>query len=265
MAVKIITDVAEILRATEAAVLADPIRNTVLGSIRAHLRRAGEDGWCATDGIALAARSSSRHPIALTDGWLDLDELAAAIATLPAVAGLGGPPDVVDRLVGLLGRVPAHRTAERLYRLDELTHPTGVAGRERLAGADDTDLLADWYVAFAGEAHGAAPAPFDAQVQAATAVAERRAWLWCDASGRPAALAIRQAPAAGVSRIGPVYTPAEKRARGFGSAVTAAATRAVLHDGAVPVLYTDLANPTSNRIYQAIGYRPVGDRASVRF
>ena len=30
-------------------------------------------------------------------------------------------------------------------------------------------------------------------------------------------------------------------------------------------LYTDLANPTSNKIYQAIGYRPVGDAAEYPF
>jgi predicted GNAT family acetyltransferase len=68
-----------------------------------------------------------------------------------------------------------------------------------------------------------------------------------------------------VARIGPVYTPPEYRGHGYGSAVTAAATAAVLAAGAVPVLYTDLANPTSNKIYQAIGYRAVADRAAVWF
>jgi predicted GNAT family acetyltransferase len=33
----------------------------------------------------------------------------------------------------------------------------------------------------------------------------------------------------------------------------------------VPCLYTDLANPTSNKIYQALGYRRVLDRTSLRF
>jgi predicted GNAT family acetyltransferase len=60
-----------------------------------------------------------------------------------------------------------------------------------------------------------------------------------------------------------VYTPPKQRCRGYGSAVTAAATRAVLEAGAVPVLYTDLANTTSNRIYQELGYYPVEDRLHV--
>ena len=39
----------------------------------------------------------------------------------------------------------------------------------------------------------------------------------------------------------------------------------ILDDGAVPCLYTDLANPTSNRIYQALGYDAVLDRTLLRF
>jgi predicted GNAT family acetyltransferase len=62
-----------------------------------------------------------------------------------------------------------------------------------------------------------------------------------------------------------VYTTPEARGRGYGSAATAAATRDILAAGAVPCLYTDLANATSNKIYQALGYYPVVDRTLVRF
>jgi predicted GNAT family acetyltransferase len=68
-----------------------------------------------------------------------------------------------------------------------------------------------------------------------------------------------------VSRIGPVYTPPEHRGHGFASSVTAAASRDILDAGDIACLYTDLANPTSNRIYQALGYRRVLDRLTVRF
>jgi predicted GNAT family acetyltransferase len=60
----------------------------------------------------------------------------------------------------------------------------------------------------------------------------------------------------GVSRVGPVYTPPGRRRKGYGAAVTAEATAAAINAGARHVvLYTDLANPTSNAIYQTIGYR----------
>jgi predicted GNAT family acetyltransferase len=69
----------------------------------------------------------------------------------------------------------------------------------------------------------------------------------------------------GSARVGPVYTPTAARGHGYGSAVTAAATRSILDEGAIPVLFTDLANPTSNKIYQAMGYEPVEDRLVVTF
>ena len=79
---------------------------------------------------------------------------------------------------------------------------------------------------------------------------------------------------AGVTRTGgghgprrtAVYTPPEQRGRGYGGAVTAAVTRAALDAGADDVvLFTDLANPTSNALYQRLGYRPVEDRTVVEF
>jgi predicted GNAT family acetyltransferase len=62
-----------------------------------------------------------------------------------------------------------------------------------------------------------------------------------------------------VRRIGPVYTPPELRGRGYAAAVTSAATQVVLDAGADAVLYTDLTNPTSNRLYARLGYRLVGE------
>ncbi|NUU20167.1 MAG: GNAT family N-acetyltransferase, partial [Streptomycetaceae bacterium] len=71
---------------------------------------------------------------------------------------------------------------------------------------------------------------------------------------------------AGVARIGPVYTPPEHRGRGYGSAATAARAAAALADGADEVvLFTDVANPTSNSIYRKLGYTPVEDRVLLGF
>ncbi|MGW0659232.1 GNAT family N-acetyltransferase [Streptodolium elevatio] len=68
------------------------------------------------------------------------------------------------------------------------------------------------------------------------------------------------------AHIGPVYTPPEHRGRGYGAAVTAARTEAALAAGADEVLlFTDLANPTSNSIYRKIGYEPVEDRVILTF
>jgi predicted GNAT family acetyltransferase len=67
-------------------------------------------------------------------------------------------------------------------------------------------------------------------------------------------------------RVGPVYTPPELRGHGFASAATAAVSRAALEAGLREVvLYTDLANPTSNAVYQRLGYRPVEERVVLSF
>jgi len=67
-------------------------------------------------------------------------------------------------------------------------------------------------------------------------------------------------------RIGPVYTPAAFRARGYASSCVAAASRLQLEAGRqFCCLFTDLANPTSNHIYQDLGYESVRDVDQYRF
>ncbi|MER5351081.1 GNAT family N-acetyltransferase [Kitasatospora sp. NPDC002551] len=188
-------------------------------------------------------------------------DLAGARAGFTALTGVSGGVAAVRAFgvawgaaTGLTGSV---RTEERLYRLGELTGPPRPpAGRPRLAGAADRELLVRWFEEFAAEVDISIP-------DVATVVDDRTAagqlHLWED-GGRSVAVAGVSAVVAGMSRIGPVYTPRDARGRGYASGVTAAASAAALAGGAGEVLlYTDLANPTSNSIYQQIGYRPVED------
>ncbi|MFC7479146.1 GNAT family N-acetyltransferase [Luedemannella flava] len=89
--------------------------------------------------------------------------------------------------------------------------------------------------------------------------------VW-EADGTPVAFAGHRRAIAGTSRLGPVYTPAEHRRRGYGAAVTVAAAQAARAAGATEVvLFTNLANPTSNGVYLRVGFRPVGDRVVIAF
>jgi GNAT superfamily N-acetyltransferase len=89
--------------------------------------------------------------------------------------------------------------------------------------------------------------------------------VW-EAGGVPVSVAGRTRVVAGMVRVGPVYTPPEVRGHGYASAATAAVSQAALEDGLREVvLYTDLANPTSNALYQRLGYRPVEDRVVLSF
>ncbi len=67
-------------------------------------------------------------------------------------------------------------------------------------------------------------------------------------------------------RIGPVYTPPEQRGHGYASALVAGVSQWLLDAGnQFCFLFTDLRNPTSNHIYQVIGYQPVGDFTEYSF
>ncbi|MER5279015.1 GNAT family N-acetyltransferase [Streptomyces sp. NPDC002809] len=161
---------------------------------------------------------------------------------------------------------PGHRVDEeqRLYRLGELTPPSPApGGRARAAAPADRELLLRWYAGFAvdiggpgghGERHGRA-------VDERTA--EGRLTLWED-GGVPVSMAGISLQLAGTARVAPVYTPPEHRGRGYAAAVTAEVSRAAREAGADEVLlFTDLANPTSNGVYTRIGYRAVSDRLVV--
>jgi GNAT superfamily N-acetyltransferase len=155
------------------------------------------------------------------------------------------------------------RLRSRLYRLGELQSPAPApSGAARVAVAADAELLEAWFDAFSRELAGVAP-PIPG------AVADRIGYggltLW-EKDGVPVSLAGRTRPADGTVRVGPVYTPPEHRRRGYGAVITAAVSRAALDEGATAVvLFTDLANPTSNSLYQRLGYRPVEDRVVVGF
>lgn len=142
----------------------------------------------------------------------------------------------------------------RMYRLDALKPPAGVPGGHRLTSVDDIGVVAGWAAAFHDEAQPQAPSD-DWLAWAGRRINAEELYLWVD-DGAPVAMAAHSAPAGGATRVGPVYTPPPRRRHGYGAAVTAAASAAALRAGAAQVvLYTDLSNPTSNAIYQAIGYR----------
>jgi GNAT superfamily N-acetyltransferase len=192
--------------------------------------------------------------------WLDID---------PELPGTSGPRENVEALGDVWARVTGGTTDEvlagRLYRLDQLAAPT-VPGRPRVAIEDDVDLLTRWRTDFAKEA---LPDQRDhtedaAQVRRLLEMGDS-VILWED-RGQPVSWACASTPIDGMSRVGPVYTPPEHRAHGYGSAVTAAVSQHARDAGARDViLFTDLANLTSNSIYQKIGYRPVYDSSELHF
>jgi hypothetical protein len=208
--------------------------------------------------------------LSCTDDPDTLDALAADLdAGGIAIPGSTGPVETARRFAEIWcephGLAVGSRVAERIYRVGRVVPPNGVPGTVRLATEADRDVLIAWVDAFLTEAlerndPGHAASMVDRSFRAGT-----RTWyLWED--GGPVSVAAAGGPTPNGIRIGPVYTPPDRRRRGYASALTAATSQAELDKGRRFIfLFTDLANPTSNKIYQAIGYEPVIDIDQVTF
>ncbi|HET6731893.1 GNAT family N-acetyltransferase [Mycobacterium sp.] len=219
-----------------------------------------------------AAMQTPPYPLACNAIPADcVDAVAEAVARVrPELTGARGARDATvafsDAWGAVTGRTGHVSVGERLYRLGTLRPPSGVAGLARTAHDGDRRLLVDWVERFFVEtfSHQRNDAAGERFIDAAADKGDQFILWSVDAT--PVSMAMLRAPAAGVSRIGPVFTPSTHRGHGYGSAVTAAAAALALRRGVTDVvLFADLANPTSNAIYQRIGFEAVGDSVRIDF
>ncbi|MFB9963099.1 GNAT family N-acetyltransferase [Sinosporangium siamense] len=190
---------------------------------------------------------------------------AELIDTERPLPGAGGPLPTAEAFAANWWRPENGRITQRLYRLDNLRTPSSPApGRMRMPAPAELPLLTAWTIEFereSGHDDGGDPTP----VVASRLTREELIW-WETGTGEPVSFAGVSQPIAGMSRIGPVYTPPQHRGSGYGTAATYAATKLAMERGASEiVLFTDVSNPTSNRIYQSLGYQPVTDYAWITF
>ncbi len=208
--------------------------------------------------------SHTEHPDALN---LLVEHVCRHYRALP---GLGARKDVAHEFARLwtarTGQHHALDMAQRIYELRAVKPPQGVPGALRAAVPGDIPLLAAWQHSFSIDA-GMEVSAERSQMWAERIFATnlRRVWFWI-ANGQPVSMVGSTGPTPNGIRIGPVYTPPEQRGHGYASACTAAVSQLLLDEGRkFCFLYTDLANPTSNKIYQHIGYTAVCDADVIRF
>jgi len=249
----------------------DPVRHnlvlTLLQSRAAH----PEPGryWVVRDGdrpAGLVLQSplefaATATPMAAAAIAAAVDAIAAAGVRLP---GVTGEALTAARFAGQwtertgTGAWPIQ--GQRIYEVDEVVAAPAPGGRERPATEEDLELVVRWFTAFGDEIG-------DRRGDLAPLVARRlgagHLWLW-EHDG-PATLAAVSDPVEGVARIGPVFTPPDRRGRGYGSALVGALSAAVRERGTRCILYTDLGNPTANAVYRRLGYRAVAEALRYRF
>ncbi|KUI43593.1 acetyltransferase [Mycobacterium sp. IS-1590] len=252
----------------------DPIANTIeLTTVAAAIP---DDAlllsvWQNSDVVGVALHTPP-YPLACNGIPIDCVDVVARDLRRrrPDLIGVRGSREIAVAIADAWrshgGRAGTVTLEERLYRLGTLRPPAGVAGAPRWADETHRAVLIGWVERFFTETFGH-PRDDTAGARFVDAAADRgdRFLLW-DVGRTPVSTALLRAPAAGVSRIGPVYTPGDHRTNGYGSAVTAAAAQAALDRGdAEVVLFTDQANPTSNAIYRRIGFEPVSEFARIDF
>ena len=192
-----------------------------------------------------------------------LEDVRAVFGSLPGVVG---PKEAVAKFAAAWPAEARLEIAQRAFRAGHVDTPTGVPGRMRDYEWRDRELAARWMDAFAEEALPEPPPGTSEEfVDRREEDPDGGIVFWEDDGAAVSTAGFGGRTPNGV-RIGPVYTPPELRGRGYASALTAAVTQRLLDGGLrFCFLFTDLANPTSNSIYQRIGYEPVSDFDSWSF
>ncbi len=281
-------DPAEFLSAAGDHLAADPVVSTVVSTVAHRVlsqqatgsEQPDRDWWLVVrDGagavVGAAVRTAPYPPFLLPMP----DEAALALARAchdrgEEIPGINGALPAVQVCATELARLQGGRVAvaqhTRLHELDELVRPARVPGRLVAATERDLGLATEWFEAFMGDADEQAGRPRGASAhglrdpeEMLRRIRARSLWFWVDDTGERVHLAGANPPAFGVARLGPVYTPPAERGRGWASNAVAQVSARLRAQGVRVCLFTDQANPTSNKIYADLGYRPVVDMANL--
>jgi len=227
--------------------------------------------WERGDLLAAAIRTPP-HPLILVAPQGDVgairaiaDHLLELDPDLPGVNGLAPHASAFAQLWEKRRPVRVEVGMQlRIHEVREVIPPRDVPGVLRPPHEAERDLLASWIRGFQAEAVPDDPPTDPHQILDRFFAGGTTLRVWDH--GGPVSMAGSSRSSVHGARVSLVYTPPEYRRRGYASACVAGLSQLLLDQGyAFCALYTDLANPTSNKIYRAIGYRPLGDATVYRF
>ena len=224
------------------------------------------------DLVALLLRTPP-HPLLVPDGndpaalGQLLDWFARHDPDLPGVVGpLPQAREVAEAWAARSGARVRLALHEGVYRLRRVRAAERAPGRMRAVAQGDRALATAWLEAFERDAFGAPRGDPARTLESFLSDDARALALWEDPSGTPVSMAGVPGRTPSGARIGPVYTPPERRAHGYAEALVAALCARELAAGARQCfLYTDLANGTSNALYERVGFERIGEAAEFRF
>jgi len=128
-------------------------------------------------------------------------------------------------------------------------------GRSRRVTVDDADRFADWVIRFVREASPHDPLPSEEILRSRACAGQH--WFWT-VDDEPVSLTGIVRQTRDTAAIASVYTPPPHRKRGFAGAIVSTVVDQIYAGGRkTACLYTNLANPISNRCYEKIGFKRV--------
>jgi len=219
-------------------------------------------------GIRLTGIMTPPHNLALyaTDNVIDDAAIACMIEGLAdyEIPGVMTEKALAERYASMTKKPHEVTVRLRIFELEKVNPKIPKIGRLRSANESDMFFLPYWLEAFYGECRERRPE----HVQNAEVYLERikQYAVLEDDEGLPVSIAAVNREMVTVCGIASVYTPPYFRGKGYASSIVAQLSQRQLDRGfAKCVLYTDLANPTSNSIYMKIGYKAIADSLEIKF
>jgi uncharacterized protein len=187
---------------------------------------------------------------------------------LDDIPGFVGEKDLTNKLARemtiLRKKVPSIQMNQRLYRLDQIEKSPGNNGRLIKLEMENLSLVKDWVYQFCIEIDEKMSKE-EAEVKAKDILSRGRVYGW-EVDGEFVSMANASRPTKTNITVNFVYTPFTERKKGYASSCVSALTELMLKSGfKTTSLYTDLDNPTSNKIYMEIGYKPIIDSIVIHF
>lgn len=263
-------DPAEVLTRAGSFLVSEPVHHNLLLTLLHARVRSKEAGryWMAFEGDKAAGvvlQSPTTYPAVLSP--MKTQVIAPLVETIAAKVTLAGINGEAATAAAFAGQWTERCKAAampvlgmRLYELQVLGGAPKTEGTLRQAVQPDRQLMIEWSRAFADEVHEPSD---DMEARVDMQLAAGQLWLW--ENGETVSIALAREGVERVVRISGVYTPPEKRKRGWAEACVHALSKRLRDTGYRCILYTDLANPTSNSIYRRIGYRAVAEVLRYRF
>ncbi|KGX84122.1 GNAT family N-acetyltransferase [Pontibacillus marinus] len=153
---------------------------------------------------------------------------------------------------------------QKVFRLDEVEDIPISNGDLQIAQPEHQEIATKWLNLF-GEEAGEPTLSESPEDTIKRMIQNQSLRLWV-VDGEPVSMANATRPTKNGITLGPVYTPNEHKRKGYASSLVAKLSQSLLNEGySFTSLYTDLNNPTSNKIYQRIGYKSIGDSIVVQF